>query len=183
MSGILTSLSIDMSLGSFGTADLSFNGIGQPFFDPSPTSSASPDQPLMPATIIPVTTIGVGGAVTGAGCATSFKFSLDMPTENLACLGTNPNEVQNAQTTSLISTKPPYKTSVTVEGFGVDVSSAQTATSALTTAITGVYILGSLGIRLTNAKVASKSFNNAVGNAGASYNYTTEDVGVTFSAV
>jgi hypothetical protein len=178
MSGILSSLSIDMSLGSFGMADLTFDGIGQPFFDQTPTSSASPDQANMPASIIPVTTIAVGGAVTGAGCASSFKFNFDLPTDTLACLGSNPNEVQSNNQTSLISTKPPFKSSISVEGFGVDVSSSQTQ---LNNAITGNYILGGLNIRLPNPRVSSKSFNNAVGNAGASYNYTIEDVGAIFS--
>lgn len=178
MSGILSSIGIDMSLGGFGMVDFSFNGIGQPQFDVTPTTSASPDQASMPASITPVTTMAVGGSITGAGCATSFKFSLDMPTDNLACLGSNPDEQQSPNQNSLISTKPPYKSSITVEGFGVDVSTAQTTLNA---AITGVYLLGGLGIRLPSPKVSSKSFNNAVGNAGASYNYSLEDVGVIFS--
>jgi hypothetical protein len=178
MSGILTSLGIDMSLGGFGMADLGFVGIGQPFFAATPTSSASPDQASMPSSIVPVTTVGVSGSVTGAGCASSFKFSLDMPTDNLACLGSNPDEVQNANQQSLISTKPPYKATISVEGFGVDVSSAATQLSA---AITGNYSLGGLHLRLPNPKVSNKSFNNAVGNAGASYNYTVEDTTAVFS--
>ena len=178
MSGILSSLGIDVALGSFGMADLAFDGIGQPNFSVAPSSSASPDQPLMPTSIVPVTTINVGGSITGAGCASSFKFSLDMPTDTLACLGSNPDEAQSNGQSSLISTKPPYKTSITVEGFGVDVSTAQVS---LNVAITGNYSLGGLNIRLPNPKVSSKSFNNAVGNAGASYNYTIEDTTAIFS--
>jgi len=179
MSGIISNIGVDMSLGSFGTIDFSFDGLGQPHFDAAPSSSASNEQARMPSSITPVTTVNVGGSVTGAGCATSFKFSLDLPTENLACLGSNPDEIQSDAQNSLIATKPPYKSTISVEGFGVDVSDAATDLNA---AITGVYKLGNLGIRLPNPKVSSKSFNNAVGNAGATYNYSTEDVGAIFVA-
>ena len=178
MSGILSSLNIDMALGSFGTADLSFNGLGQPWFDPSPTSSAAAEQANMPSSITPLTTIGVGGSVTGAGCASSFRFSFDLPTDNLACLGSDPDQTQGSLQSSLIATKPPYKSTITVEGYGVDVS---TAAAQLSAAIAGVYNLGSVNIQLPHPKVSSKSFNNAVGNAAASYNYVIEDTNAIFT--
>jgi hypothetical protein len=179
MSGILTSLGIDMALGGFGTADVSFNGLGQPWFDPTPTSSASIEKPNMPNAIVPVTTIAVADGLTGVGCTTSFKFALDMPTDNLACLGSDPDAVQSTSQQSLISTKPPYKATITVEGFGVDIQSTTSAASNLWS--TGNWTLGGLKIRLPNAKVTSKSFNNAVGAAGATYNFTAEDTSATFT--
>ena len=178
MSGILASLSADIALGGFGMSDLTFHGVGQPFFSPAPSSSTSVEQSNMPTSINPLTTIGIGGSVTGAGCASSFKFSLDMPTDNLACLGSDPNQIQGATQSSLIATKPPYKATITVEGYGVDVSSAQTMLSA---AITGVYNLGSVNIQLPHPHVTSKSFNNAVGTAAASYSYVCEDTIAFFS--
>lgn len=174
MSGIITSLGIDISLGSFGMCDFAFNGIGQPSFS-SLTTNATTEQAVMPTSLTPVTTVGVSGAIT-SGCASSFKFSLDMPTENLACLGDNPNTTQVSTMNSLIATKPPYKSSISVEGFGVDIS------------VTGIppsnskYSLGGLGIQLPNGIASSKSFNNAVGNANASYNYGVEDTIAVFSA-
>lgn len=182
MSGILSNIGMDMSLGGFGTMDMSFNGIGQPLFSQATAnatseSALSPNQ--TPMSIVPVTTIAVGGQVTGFGCANSFKFSLDMPTDNLACLGDPPDMGQSPALNSLIATKPPYKATITVEGFGVDVSN----TGLLTTAsnLSSNFTLGGLNIALPNAIVTSKSFNNAVGTANATYNFTMEDTSAKFS--
>lgn len=175
MSGIITSLGIDMALGGFGTVDLSFNGIGQPFFA-SPSTNATTEQTVMPSSMIPITTIGVSGGII-SGCANSFKFSLDMPTDTLACLGDNPDMVQSNSMNSLIATKPPYKSTISVEGFGVDVGSTNAGIPPAGTK----YTLGGLSISLPNAILTSKSFNNAVGNANASYNYTIEDTSAIFS--
>lgn len=172
MSGIITSLGIDMALGGFGTADFSFNGIGQPSFA-SISSNATTSQSVMPGSLIPVTTVGVSGAIT-SGCANSFKFSLDMPTDNLACLGDAPDSPQLSTLNSVIATKPPYKSTITVEGFGVNVS------------LTGIppansaYDLGGLSIQLPNATLTARSFNNAVGTSNATYNYTVEDTAAVF---
>lgn len=174
MSGIITSLGVDMSLGSFGMCDMSFNGVGQPSF-PSLASNATTEQAVMPTSLVPVTTIAVSGGLI-SGCANSFKFSLDMPTDLLACLGDNPDSAQTNTLNSLIATKPPYKTSITVEGFGVDIS--QTGIPPANTK----YSLGGLAIALPNAIVTSKSFNNAVGNANATFNYGLEDTYAVFSA-
>jgi hypothetical protein len=175
MSGIVTSVGIDMSLGGFGTADFSFNGIGQPYFA-QPATNATSEQSTMPSSLVPVTTVGVSGAIL-SGCANSFKFSLDMPTDNLACLGDAPDMVQSNNMNSLIATKPPYKTTITVEGFGIDVSANGTGIPPANTK----YNLGGLGIQLPNAIVTSKSFNNAVGTANASFNYSVEDTYAVFS--
>ncbi len=174
MSGIVTSIGIDMSLGGFGTCDFAFNGIGQPSFS-SLTTNATSEQSVMPTSLTPVTTVGVSGAIT-SGCANSFKFSLDMPTDTLACLGDNPDSPQVNGLNSLIATKPPYKSSLSVEGFGVDVTPTGIPPA------NSKYSLGGLGIQLPNAVVTSKSFNNAVGTANASYNYNVEDTYAVFSA-
>lgn len=175
MSGIVASVGLDMALGGFGTCDLSFNGIGQPYFA-QPASNATSEQAPMPSAIVPVTTLGVSGAIL-SGCASSFKFTLDMPTDNLACLGDNPDTVQSTAMNSLIATKPPYKATITVEGFGIDVSAGGTGIPPANTK----YNLGGLGIQLPNAITTSKSFNNAVGTANASFNYSVEDTYAVFS--
>lgn len=172
MSGIVTSIGIDMSLGGFGTCDFAFNGIGQPSFS-SITTNATSEQSVMPTALTPITTIAVSGGLL-SGCTNSFKFSLDMPTDILACLGDNPDSPQLNTLNSLIATKPPYKSSITVEGFGVDVTN-----TGIPPANTK-YNLGGLSIQLPNAIVTSKSFNNAVGTANASYNYSVEDTTAVF---
>lgn len=176
MSGLITSLGIDMALGGFGTADLAFNGIGAPSFA-SPTTDAISEQAVMPTTLVPVTSVGVGGGIL-SGCANSFKFSLDMPTDTLACLGDNPNTPQLDSMTSLLATKPPYKATISVEGFGLQIGGIEN--TGIPPANTK-YSLGLLDIQLPNGIVTSKSFNNAVGNANASYNYTVEDTSAVFS--
>jgi len=179
MSGILTSLGIDMALGGFGTADFSFNGVGQPDFAYLTTNSTT-EQASMPSSITPVTTTLVSGAINSLGCSNSFKFSLDMPTDTLACLGDVPDAPQVLMT-SMIATKPPYKANITLEGFGVDIANTGALNNTANYRNTS-FSLGGLGIRLPNAIVSSKSFNNAVGTANASYNVTLEDTSATFGA-
>lgn len=180
MSGIVTSVGMDMALGGFGTVDFGFAGIGQPSFQSaSSNATTEPNPNFTPQSIVPVTTVAVGGQVTGFGCANSFKFNLDMPTDNLACLGDPPDMQQQAGLNSLIATKPPYKATVTVEGFGVDVSN--TGLLATPANLQGNFTLGGLNISLPNAIVSSKTFNNAVGTANATYNFTMEDVSASFS--
>lgn len=174
MSGIITSLGIDMSLGGFGMADFGFNGIGQPNFA-TINGNATTEQSVMPSSMTPVSTVAVSGALL-SGCVNSFKFSLDMPTDTLACLGDNPDSPQLNGLNSVIATKPPYKATISVEGFGVDLT-----TTGIPPANTK-YNLGGLSIQLPNAFVSSRSFNNAVGTANASYNYTMEDTSAVFGA-
>jgi hypothetical protein len=75
---------------------------------------------------------------------------------------------------SIIATKPPYKATISVEGFGVDVTNTGIPPSNTK------YSLGGLSIQLPNAIVTSKSFNNAVGTANANYNL--EDTYAVFGA-
>jgi len=180
MSGLCSSVGLDMALGGFGMLDLGFAGIGQPQFSTAVSNASTEPSPnYTPQTIVPVSTVAVGGLVTGFGCANSFKFSLDMPTENLACLGDPPDMTQQAGLNSLIATKPPYKSTITVEGFGIDI--ANTGMLATPSNLQGNFTLGGLNVSLPNAIVSSKTFNNAVGTANATYNFTMEDVSCSFS--
>lgn len=181
MSGIVSSVGVDISMGGFGMCDLTFNGVGTPVL--SVPGNTATDQAAMPNWIQPVTTVSVSGSIT-SGFASSFKFSLDMPTETLSCLGDIPNAIQGTPAfNSIISTKPPYKTNITVEGYGVNVNTTGIGLTQAESinAISGSYILGALVIQLPHPNITSRSFNNAVGAAGATYNYVLEDVGVTFS--
>ena len=174
MTGILTSLGIDISMGSFGMIDLGFAGIGNPVIV-APTGTFATDLNTGFA-LSPITTmsIGTGGGLSGA-YATSIKFSLDLPTDTLSALGDNPNATQG-NLTSQMATKPPYKATISVEGYGVDPTKNDTF-------FTGVYGIGEIGIALPNAKVSSRSVSNAPGQVSQTFSYTIEDVTATFTSV
>ena len=174
MSGILASVGINVAVGQFATCDLGFVGIGEPFFAVAPSTSIYAEQSVMPASFSPVTSSFVSGILTG-GCPNSFKFSLDMPTETINCLGGDVTGSQEVVAGDFLYVgKPPFKCTVNVEGLSVDPpAGSEIATTK--------FIIGKLGIILPAGQVTSRSFNNAVGQAGASYNYTIEDISCTFS--
>lgn len=183
MSGILTSFSVDIANGGFAMADFSFNGVGEPYFAPQPTTSTYSIQPNMPSSFTPVLSSHVSGiyhpttqSITG-NTSSSLKFNLDIPTEQLSSLGGNitGSQVEVAPYFLMVA-KPPFKTSISVEGTSV-------AIPAGTGAAGNMYVIGGLGITLPRAVVTSSSFNNAVGNVGATYNYTLEDVSCIFTDV
>lgn len=173
MSGILSSFGVEIANGGFATADLSFAGVGEPVFAPAPAGSSFSTQANMPASFTPVLSANVGGNITG-GCPNSFKFSLDMPNDTISCLGIQVSGSQSEVAPGfLMVAKSPFKTSVSVEGTAVDLPSNPQ----------GQFVVGKLGITLPAAQVTSHSFNNAVGNVGATYNYTLEDVTVVFADI
>jgi hypothetical protein len=172
MSGILSSLSIDMAQGAFATADLNFDGVGEPTFAFAPTGSSFSEQPIMPTSFIPVTVTNISGQAA-SGCANSFKFTLDLPNESVSCLGGSVTGNQGDIAASFLQVaKPPFKASITVEGSAVD--------APVGGGLSNAFWLGPLSIRLPAAQVTSRSFNNAVGNTAATYNYTLEDVSAIF---
>jgi hypothetical protein len=175
MSGILASVGISIALGQFATCDFSFVGVGEPTFASAPSTSSYVEQAAMPTSFQPVTSTFVSGAITG-GCANSFKFNLDIPNETINCLGGVVSGSQGAIANQfLYVAKPPFKASVSVEGLAVDPpTAAQIATTK--------FVIGKLGILLPGGQIVNRSFNNAVGQAGASYNYTIEDVSCLFSS-
>ena len=176
MTGILTNLGIDMSMGGFATVDLGFAGIGKPTLYGPTSNIVSESNSTM--SIAPITTISIGtsGAMSGT-YASSIKFSYDLPTDTLSALGDDPNAYQgSSRLISSIASKPPYKATVSVEGHGVD----PTRTDALSAL---VYNIGNIGIQLPNAKVSSRSMNNAAGQVSATYSFTAEDVGATITSV
>lgn len=176
MTGILTNIGLDIALGGFGMCDLGFAGVGNPdVANPSSTTAAVSTA----LTITPVTTmtIGSGGALSGAS-ATSIKFSYDLPTDTLGALGENPNATQGSMN-SVIATKAPYKTSMSIEGYGINISGVKD-TDVIAT---GVYGIGNIGIALPKGKIASRSFNNAAGQVSATFSLSVEDVSANFSTI
>ncbi len=173
MSGIIASMSIDSTNGTFATADLSFVGVGEPVYASAPTGSNFTEQTNMPATFSPVTSTNVSGQITG-GCANSFKFSLDIPNESLNCLGGNVTGTQDVVAKDFLQVaKPPFKATISVEGTAVD--------APVGSALSNNFWVGKLSIVLPAAAVTSRSFNNSVGSVGATYSYTLEDVSVNFT--
>lgn len=171
MSGILSNFGVDIANGAFGTADFSFVGVGEPSFAAAPTTSTFSESANMPAAFSPVTSTNVTGQ-TVSGCANSFKFSLDIPNEVISCLGGVTSGTQPQVASSYLQiAKPPFKATISVEGTAVDLPNNSANT----------YIVGKLGIVLPAAQVTSRSFNNAVGQVGGTYNYTIEDVTAVFS--
>jgi len=178
MTGILTNLGIDISLGGFGMCDLGFAGVGNPEIA-NPTSTTSAVSTAL--TIVPVTTMTIssGGAlgVGGTGTyATSLKFSYDLPTDTLGVLGENPNALQSGMQ-SIIATKAPYKTTMSVEGFGINLS------GLLDNNVTGVFGIGNIGISLPKGKVTSRSVSNAAGQVSATFSLSLEDTSANFTTI
>jgi hypothetical protein len=174
MTGIITNLGIDIAMGGFGMFDMGFAGVGNPTIvapSSSQTSGASSTYAIAPITTM---SIGTGGGMSGA-YATSIKFSYDLPTDVLSALGDNPNANQGNMN-STIATKAPYKTSISIEGHGVDPNILD-ATTVLK------YSIGDIGIVLPHGKVNARAFNNAAGQVSASFSYSAEDTSATFTAV
>jgi hypothetical protein len=175
MSGILSSLSVDISNGSFAMCDMSFVGVGQPGFSAAPSTNVYAEPGTMPTSFTPVTSANVGGQATG-GCANSFKFNLDLPNDTISCLGGSISGSQAVVASSFLQVaKPPFRASISIDGTAVDVPTGSQLTSQFT--------VGKLGITLPQAKVTSRSVNNAVGNVGATYSYNLEDVSALFANV
>lgn len=169
MTGLLTSLSIEGQNGQFSMASMGFAGVGQPAFDAAPTQNSATVEVSTIGAISPVTTANISGDV-GVGCANSIKFSLDIPTDVISCLGTNPSGSQAAVSGGYqICAKPPFKASIVVEGAGVAFTN-----------ITQHYCFGKIGINIPNPVLTNQSFNQAVGQVGATYSYTIEGVTANF---
>lgn len=167
MSGILSSLSIDATNNQFVTYDLSFDGVGSPYFAPAGQGNNATAVGAISTTITPVTSDYV--EVSGA-CVNSAKFTLEIPTERLSCLGGVMTGFQPQLTGDhMFVAKPPFKTTMTVEG---------TSASAVSEVI-----FGNLKVTINNGKTTSKSFNQSVGDVGANYNYVVESLDCTFADV
>lgn len=177
MKGILTSVGIDISLGGFAMLDLGFAGVGSPIIENNQagaTTVVNDTYALKPVTTMSISS-AAGGPLDGI-FATSLKFSYDLPTDTLGALGENPNARQ-ADMKSIIATKAPYKSSMTVEGYGIDLSESRLDS----TIADKVFVIGPIGVKLPNAKVSARSFNNAAGQVSATFSMTLEDVGAVFS--
>lgn len=174
MSGILASIGVDIALGQFATADLSFAGVGEPTFAAAPTSASFGESSDMPSTFSPITSTNVGGELV-SGCPNSFKFSLDIPNEVVSCLGGVLSGTQAEVVDDFLQVaKPPFKATVSVEGNAVDLPNNPA---------TAYYDVGKLRISLPAAQISSRSFNQAVGQIGATYSWTLESTSANFQDI
>lgn len=178
MIGIVSNIGIDISLGGFAMLDLGFAGVGNPSITDAGTSQTTVVLDDA-AKLSPVTTLSIGSAGGLANTfATSIKFAYDLPTDTLGALGENPNANQESMK-SIIATKAPYKSSITVEGYGIDITQTKLDSSIAN----ALFSIGNIGISLPNAKISARSFNNAAGQVSATFSYTIEDVGANFETI
>lgn len=186
--GIMTNLALDASTNNFVTLDLSFEGLGSPTTAGYPTgignSSYAGLYPLATG-VTPVTSnlVGAGiistdplftgapgGGFAGTGlssCVSSAKFSLDIPSDVITCLGAPITGTQVVVAAgNVMVAKPPFKTTLTIEGTAASECDAVD--------------FGTIIVSLPNPRLMSTSINQAVGNVGQTYNYSIEDISCTF---
>jgi hypothetical protein len=188
--GILTKLDLDASTNNFVTLDLTFEGLGTPNYGgintagvgntsyagqiPVITGVQPVTSDLVAAGVISTDSLftgAIGTNITGLGnaaCVNSAKFSLDIPTDTIMCLGSQITGNQLAvQSGNVMIAKPPFKATLVVEG------TAATACDAVD--------FGTIVVSLPTPRLISNTVNQSVGAAGVTYNYTVEDITATFS--
>lgn len=174
MSGILTNFGLDAANGAFATANFGFAGVGDPSFAAAPTTAVATTEGAATTllSVSPVNGATISGSAT-LGCINSLKFSLDIPTDIISCIGTNPSGTQDVVAAGyLIAGKPPFKSTMAIEGAGADPIANSTAQT---------FVFGKLGVSIPNQLVTNQGFNNAVGNVSATYSYTIEGVSAIFT--
>jgi hypothetical protein len=181
MSGIVSSIGLELNKGDYAMADLSFVGVGEPVFADVPTSiGGAGTQPAKAVAVAPITT-GVkiydlsDDLSTGAfntTCPNSAKFSLDIPNEVISCVGgvISGSQVEVAADNVQVA-KPPFKGTITIEG-----TSAESARQIIFGEVNDV-----ITCTINDPTVTSRSFNQSAGDVGANYSFTVEgsDVAIT----
>jgi hypothetical protein len=177
MSGILSSLNLELTKGNFAMADLSFVGVGEPRFEDVPTSiGGAGTEPAAAVAVIPITTgarvFTLSGIGYGGTCPNSAKFSLDIPNEIISCLGgkLSGSQVEVAADNVQVA-KPPFKGTITVEGTSAE-SSKKIVFGEVNSVIT---------CEINDPTITSRSFNQSAGDVGANYSFTVEGSSVSIS--
>lgn len=193
MSGIVSKIGIDMSKGNFAMLDLGFVGVGEPDYDAQLSSIGGAG--LLPGAAISCSPITTGvrlysladfllyGGYSNSGssgipnsynnkCPSSVKFNMDIPNEVISCLGGAISGSQTAVSSAHVQVgKPPFKGTLVVEGTSAE-SCSKVVFGEVDDVITVIF---------NDGKVTSKSFNQAAGNVGATYNFTVEGTDITLS--
>ena len=167
MSGILSSFSLDASKGDFVTASLSFEGVGEARhltgLDTSLSSEANAGLAITPMTS---TEVKVAGS-----CPSSLKYSLDIPNETVTCLGSVITGSQSVVAAgNQMFSKPPFKSSLNLEGLNVDLNTAVITFTVGPSATPSSCI----EVVIADGSIASKSFNQSAGDVGATYSNVVE---------
>lgn len=193
MSGIVSKIGVDMSKGNFAMLDLSFAGVGEPDYDAQLSSiGGAGTEPGAAIAVSPITTgvrlygmadFQLYGGYFSSGtsgvpnpynnkCPNSVKFNMDIPNEVVSCLG---GAISGSQVTVASGNvqvgKPPFKGTLVVEGTSAE-SCGKVVFGEVNDVITVVF---------NDGKVTSKSFNQAAGNVGATYNFTVEGTDIVLS--
>ncbi len=186
--GACSNISIDVSKGAFPMVDLSFDGVGQ--IDDMAVSSDGVTLTDDTAkkdyfkTAVPLTTEAceLSSNADQLDTVSSLKFSLDMPTETLGSLG---SVIQGAtaavKATNKTFSKPPFKSTLTVEGQSLKELDADANVNSTTNVLDG-FDIGKLEVDMVGASLSSRSMNQAVGDIGATYNITVEGTDAKFQA-
>jgi len=170
MRGILSSATITASVGEFLSTDLSFAGVGTgTLFNGSGVTTVG-GAGTQPAKLSSVTPYDSSSITLSAGSGVnSATVTFDFPTETVTNLGSAITGTQEEiEAGNVVVGKPPFSCSIALEGTAVD---NVTPVSSIT--------MGDVTVTLTDGKVTSSSFSQAVGDIGATYSATTE--GTSFS--
>lgn len=190
--GACSSIGVDVAKGAFPTLDLSFDGVGEVEHLQMGGNSGALDTGggNYIHSAVPTTTKDVGlwsgnTDLSASDTIASAKFSLDMPTETLTRLGGvisgNTSEVENDNKTF---SKPPFKATLTVDGQNLALSGAQIVDSltingdGANAGNNGLYAMH-IWIR-SAAAVSTRSFNQNVGDVGATFSLTVEGTDAEF---
>lgn len=173
MSGILARMGLDVADGSLGTADFEFVGVGEPYFYSAPSGILG-SVPALNGQLVSVNPVNnplVSGSA-GLGTCSSLKFTLDIPNDTISSLGYAVSGVQAAVSGGYAQVaRAPFKADLVVEGASVDPNLQPNNQT---------YWFGSIGVTFPKPITISRSMNQAVGTAAASYNYTVNDVSANF---
>jgi len=186
--GAVSNIGIDISKGNFGMLDLSFDGVGQ--INSMSMDGAGVNQAADNAydeyvnSAIPVTSenVGLPNDADQDDTIASLKFAFDMPTESLSRLGG-----KIAGTTSVVESdnktysKPPFKSSFTVDGQSLTKSDAAANASSASNDM-DAFDIGDLEVQLVGSAISARSINQAVGDVGATFSITVEGTDARFGA-
>jgi hypothetical protein len=187
--GACSSVGMDISKGNFGMLDMSFDGVGQindlSLGNPNnaiPNQATSSTQNNV-SEATPTVSSDVILPADGHDDDTiaNLKFSFDMPTETLSRLGGtfigNTNTVEDDNVTF---SKPPFKSSMTVDGQSATTMDADATTDSSTNRIRG-FDIGGLGVELVSPAVSARSMSQAVGDVGATFSLTIDGTDALFA--
>ena len=194
MSGIVSSIGIDASKGGFPTLDLAFEGIGRidtlNLGSATATSLANShggDLTLKELTPLISTDVSLGTAADTNDTINSAKFSFDMPTETLSRMGgVIMGKYTDVKDDNKIFSKPPYKSSMTVDGQSLTSVEAQWKGHSANTMAAGIGLqlkpASTNGVAIfvdtDGASVSARSFSQNVGDVGATFSVSAEGTGM-----